>query len=77
MMNYKHWQAVIEAHSGTPHTGKSYHQRLIQLGPVALVPIPGEPFAEIVLRLRHYSPYQHTLCLSTSCGNIGYFPTRG
>ena len=76
MMNYKYWQAVIAAHQGTVQAGKSYCQTLLQLGPVAFVPIPGEPFAEIVLRLRQHSPFQHTLCLSTTSGNIGYFPTR-
>jgi hypothetical protein len=76
IMNYRHWQAVIAAHAGPPEMGKSYQQTLVQLGPVAFVPMPGEPFAEIVLRLRQRSPYQHTLCLSTSCGNTGYFPTR-
>jgi hypothetical protein len=76
IMNHRHWQAVIDAHADPPEMGKSYRQTLVQLGPVAFVPMPGEPFAEIVLRLRQRSPYQHTLCLSTSCGNTGYFPTR-
>ena len=76
MMNYKYWQAVIAEHTGTPQTGKTFGQILIQLGPVVFVPIPGEPFAEIVLRLREHSPFEHTLPLSTTNGNIGYFPTR-
>ncbi|MBZ0172351.1 MAG: hypothetical protein K8E66_08235, partial [Phycisphaerales bacterium] len=46
------------------------------VGPVALVPLPGEPFAEIVLRLRHRSPVQHTLVASTTNGASGYFVTR-
>ncbi len=75
-MNFKHWLAVIDAHARPPQAGKLYRQSLIQLGPLAFVPFPGEPFAEIVLRLRQSSPYQHTLCLSTACGNTGYFPTR-
>jgi hypothetical protein len=76
MMNYKYWGAVIAAHTGTPQASRVYRQTLLQVGPVAFVPIPGEPFAEIVLRLREHSPFAHTLCLSTTCGNIGYLPTR-
>lgn len=76
MAEYKHWQAVILSHQNQPLTGKTYQQTIIRLGPVSLVPFPGEPFAETVLRLRHYSPAPYTLCLSTSCGNNGYFPTR-
>jgi neutral ceramidase len=76
IMNYRHWQAVVAAHAQPAQDGKAYRQTLLQLGPLAFVPFPGEPFAEIVLRLRQRSPYQHTLCLSTSCGNNGYFPTR-
>ncbi len=76
IMNFKHWQAVIDAHAQPAQDGKRYQQSLIRLGPLAFVPFPGEPFADIVLRLRLRSPFQHTLCLSTSCGNTGYFPTR-
>lgn len=49
---------------------------ITRLGPLALVPFPGRPFAEIVLRLRQASPFAYTLCASTSCGNNGYFVTR-
>lgn len=76
MCEYKHWQAVIDAHAQAPRAGKVYMQTITRLGPLALVPFPGEPFAEIVLRLRHASPFAYTLCASTSCGNNGYFVTR-
>ena len=39
------------------------------------MPFPGEPFAQTVLTLRDLSPFQHTLCVSTACGNNAYFPT--
>ena len=64
------------AHTAPPLRGKSYRQVITAFGPVAIVPFPGEPFAETVLRLREFSPFQYTLCASTSCGNNGYFPTR-
>jgi hypothetical protein len=76
MGEYKHWQAVIQAHANSPLPGKRYRQVITSLGPAAIVPIPGEPFAETVLRLRQYSPAQYTLCASTSCGSNGYFATR-
>jgi len=76
MCDYKHWQAVIRAHTGSTLAGKRYRQVITALGPLAFVPIPGEPFAETVLRLRQFSPAQYTLCASTSCGSNGYFATR-
>ena len=51
-------------------------QTLLALGDVALVPFPFEVFSEISLRLRHYSPFQHTLCLSATNGSNGYLPTQ-
>ena len=76
MCDHKHWQAVLWAHDEPPVSGKEYEQVIIRLGPMALVPFPGEPFAEIVMRLRELSPFQYTLCASTSCGNNGYFVTH-
>ncbi|MCX5660174.1 MAG: neutral/alkaline non-lysosomal ceramidase N-terminal domain-containing protein [Planctomycetota bacterium] len=76
MMLHKHWSAVIEAHAKPHLKSKTYPQILTALGPVALVPFPGEPFAETILRMRDESPFQHTLCLSTSGGHNQYFPTR-
>lgn len=76
MCNYFHWKAVLDAHSRPHLKGKTLAQTLTRLGPVVLVPFPGEPFAETVLRLRHYSPFQHTLCASTTNGSNGYFVTR-
>lgn len=76
MCDYRHWQSVVKAHSAPPVTGIPFSQTITRLGPVALVPFPGEPFTEIVLRLRDYSPFQHTLCASTTNGCLGYFVTR-
>ena len=76
MCEYKHWRAVVKAQEAPPVPQKTYLQVILRLGPAALVPFPGEPFAEIVLRLRVLSPAQYTLCASTSCGSNGYFVTR-
>jgi hypothetical protein len=76
MCEYLHWQSVVTAHQLPVSTGKRVTQTITRLGPVVLVPFPGEPFAEIVLRLRHYSPFQYTLCASTTNGSNGYFATR-
>jgi hypothetical protein len=76
MCDYRHWQAVLQAHEGPVEDGTRFTQTITRLGPVALVPFPGEPFAEIVLRLRAYSPFLHTLCASTTNGSFGYFVTR-
>ncbi|MDP6113277.1 MAG: neutral/alkaline non-lysosomal ceramidase N-terminal domain-containing protein [Planctomycetota bacterium] len=76
MAEYKYWSAVIEAHKAAPRSGRPFLQTITQLGPVAIVPFPGEPFAETVLRMRDVSPFQHTLCASTSCGNNAYLCPR-
>ena len=76
MCDYRHWQSVVNAHSGPAEAGITFAQTITRLGPVALVPFPGEPFSEIVLRLRDQSPFQHTLCASTTNGSWGYFVTR-
>jgi len=75
MCEYRHWQAVTAAHQSAPQSGKTYRQTILALGPLAIVPFPGEPFAQTVLTLRDLSPFQHTLCVSTACGNNAYFPT--
>ena len=76
MAEYLHCQAVVAAHDEAPQSGRIFQQCVTAIGPVALVPMPGEPFAEIVLRLRQASRFQHTLCASTSCGSNGYLCTR-
>ncbi|MBI2301499.1 MAG: neutral/alkaline non-lysosomal ceramidase N-terminal domain-containing protein [Armatimonadetes bacterium] len=76
MCNYTYWKAVTEAHEQPRPAGAHWLQTITRLGPVAFVPLPGEPFAEILLRLRHRSPFAHTLCASTTNGAKGYFVTR-
>jgi len=52
-------------------------QTLLALGDVVFVPFPFETFSEISLRLRAYSPFQHTLCVTDANGSNGYLPTQG
>jgi len=76
MCNYSHWRAVVEAHAQPPVAGLPFHQTITQIGPIAIVPFAGEPFTEIIFRLRHLSPFPYTLCASTTNGRHGYYVTR-
>jgi len=74
---YKYWEAVLgEITCGNSKSSDMFTQTITRIGPVAIVPFPGEPFSEISLRLRQYSPIQHTLAVSCSNGNFGYITTR-
>ncbi|MBL4700456.1 MAG: hypothetical protein JKX85_04285 [Phycisphaeraceae bacterium] len=73
---YLHWNAVVDACQVDPQTNKTIKQTITRIGPVAIVPFPGETFSEIVLRLRHASPIEHTLCASVTNGSNGYLVTR-
>lgn len=76
MCEYKHNCAVIDAHKKEILKGRNFTQTVIALGPVAIVPMPGEMFSGISLRIRRSSPYQHTLCCSVTNGSLSYLPTR-
>ena len=54
----------------------SYDQVLFRIGPVVLVPYPFEVSSEIGLRLRHYSPFAHTLTMSCTNGSHSYLPAE-
>ena len=53
-----------------------FRQTLVAFGPVVIIPFPWEVFVEISLRLRAYSPFQHTLSLSNTNGANSYFPAQ-
>jgi len=78
LREYDKWENVLLEHDKAelPKTHRVIRQTLVAVGPVAFVPFPFEMFAEISLRIRQLSPYQHTLCLSNANGSYGYFPTR-
>ena len=77
-LEYKHLKDIYDFYK----SGKSapeyftFRQTLIAFGPVIFVPFPFEIFVEVTLRLRHYSKYQYTLCLSNSNGANSYFPSQ-
>ncbi len=74
--NYEYWKRVIEAHALPPPTQETYSQTITRLGPLAVVPIPGEPFSAIGRRLRRLSPFAYTLCAGATNGSNGYFVSR-
>jgi hypothetical protein len=76
MCEYMHNKAVVEAHEQPLLTGRPFTQTITILGPLAIVPMPGEMFSGISLRIRRDSPYQYTLCCSVSNGSMAYLPTR-
>lgn len=76
MCEYGYYRDVIDAWRKPMLKGRGFKQVVTSIGPLALVPMPGEPFSSIVLRIRKGSPYQHTLCCSVANGSIGYMPTR-
>lgn len=51
-----------------PHT-------LFALGPLAIQPLPFEPFSLITLRIKDASPFPYTLCVGYANGMRGYFPS--
>ncbi len=76
MCEYMHACSVIEAHKKAPQKGRNFTQTITQIGPIAIVPMPGEMFSGISLRIRQQSPFQYTLCCSVSNGSLSYLPTR-
>ena len=56
--------------------GKEYVQTIMRIGPLAIIPFPGELFSGISLRLRKLSPFAYTLCASVSNGYFTYIPTQ-
>jgi len=76
MCEYRHNRAVVEAHRQPLLKGRDLVQSVTCLGPLAIVPMPGEMFSGISLRIRQGSPFQYTLCCSVTNGSLSYLPTR-
>ena len=60
-------------------TGESfftYHQTLVKIGQIVLIPVPFEASSEISLRMRAYSKYGHTLALGCTNGRNSYLPAQ-
>jgi hypothetical protein len=77
MCEYMYWEDVVkELEKGEVKKETTFRQTITRIGDVALIPCPGELFAEISLRLRRFSPFQHTLCASVTNGSYAYLPAR-
>jgi hypothetical protein len=50
------------------------HLQLIEIGELALLSVPGEPFTSTVLEIKKQSPYLHTAVVSYANDYLGYFP---
>ncbi len=48
----------------------------LQVGPLAFIGIPGEPFSETGLNIKNQSPMAMTIPTCRTNGSMGYFPTR-
>ncbi len=48
----------------------------LQIGSLAFVGIPGEPFSEPGMVIKENSPKEMTICSCCTNGSYGYFPTR-
>jgi neutral ceramidase len=75
---HAYWDKVVDEHAAgrALQDRFQFRQTLVRLGPVVLVPFPNEFFVEISLRLRDYSPYPFTLCLSNANGSYAYLPSQ-
>lgn len=47
----------------------------LRIGDFVLVTFPGEPFAEVGLRIKEQSPFEHTFLAGYTNGHLGYAPT--
>ena len=64
------WAKLVR---GRTHLPTTVHG--IRIGSVALLGFPGEPFAEIGVRVRDASPFEYTHMAGYSNGHTGYVPT--
>jgi neutral ceramidase len=72
------WNSILAEYSSSKilKTDLVLNQSIVYIGPVAFVPFPFEVFVEITLRIRAFSPYPYTLCLSNTNGSYSYFPSQ-
>ncbi len=78
-LRYEHLTAVKELlESGNDRVPEhfTYPVMTAVIGNIVLLPFPFEIFSGISMRLRAYSGYQHTLCLSCANGYHAYLPTE-
>jgi hypothetical protein len=69
--------AMMQAELARAFAGRSGQRtevQTLQLGELALVGLPGEPFTRTVLEIKEQSPHAHTAVLSYTNDECGYFP---
>jgi hypothetical protein len=72
-------QANMRAENARLYQGKTHMDwelQGIRIGSVALLSVPGEPFAEISQQIVSESPFRDTLFSGYSNGGFGYLPVR-
>lgn len=67
-------EVVLLAESDSPTVAAEV--QALRLGDAVFVGLPGEPFVELGLRLKHDSPFPHTYVAGLANGCEGYIPTR-
>ena len=78
-LEYVYYRAVMDEYeAGEPEYEKELRlpQTILTLGDIAFIPFPFEIFAETSMRMRAYSPFRYTLCLSNANGYNAYLPTE-
>ena len=78
-LEYEHYKEQYEylRNGGDPVPDDfTFEQTIISLGDIVFIPFPFEMFSEIVMRMREYSPYTYTLCLSCTNGYNVYLPSE-
>lgn len=77
-LEYEHYVEVRDylKNGGKPEDAFTFEQAIVSLGDVVFIPFPYEMFSEISMRLRDYSDYPYTLCLSCTNGYNVYLPSE-
>ncbi len=78
-LEYEHYKQLKEYSESGNNASPDYlvtNQTIISLGDIVFIPFQYEIFSEISVRLREYSPYPYTLCLSCTNGYGLYLPSE-
>lgn len=79
-LRYKHLcdveQILLAGDKAERPAELAFAQTVLAVGDIVFIPFPFEMFSEISLRMRAYSPFAHTLCLSCANGYNGYLPSQ-
>lgn len=74
--HYRDLETLLKQEKTEHPTHFIFPQTLVSLGDLLFVPFPFEMFSEITLRLKAYSPWPYTLCLSNTNGYHAYLPSQ-